>query len=238
MGSPLGRGGVAGCLWNGCLAVLVLALLVVSGVWLWLWLAPRHWEHEARDQMEKQAAETRARLADSAADGVLLGTEIDRDVHPGPMAARAQVRRHGGTVTVTALLAGLGPGFMGPTQTTGCYRFRVVAHRVTTAHVPDEACGGRTPTAYRPPAEVADDVITEARAALDEGGLDAVRVAAVWRTPGIDVVRMEFPTGQLIVTARLRHDVGVSLATYCYSFRVRQHPPSVAARNLAPSRCG
>ncbi|MET8806296.1 hypothetical protein [Streptomyces sp. NPDC004546] len=237
MGSSLGRGGVAGCLWNGCLAVLVLALLAVSGVWVWLSLAPRHWEHEARDQMEKQMAETRARLADSAADGVLLGTEIDRDVHTAPMAGPAHVRRQSGTVTVTALLAGFGPGLMGQTQTTGCYRFRVVPPRVTAARISGGACGGRAPAAHRRPAEVADDVAAEARATLDKGGLDAVRTAEVWRTPGIDVVRMQFPKGRLIVTVRLLNRTGASSTAPCYAFRVRQDPPSATAQRLAPSHC-
>ncbi|MER6069995.1 hypothetical protein ABT187_14345 [Streptomyces sp. NPDC001817] len=237
MGSSLGRGGVAGCLWNGCLAVLGLALLAVGGVLVWLWLAPRHWEHEARDQMEKQAAETRARLADSAADGVLLGTEIDRDLHTAPMEGSVQVRRQGGTVTVTAPLAGFGPGFMGPTRTTGCYRFRVVPPHVTAVRTSDGACGGWRHAVHRPAGEVADDVVAEVRVALGKGGLDAVRTAEVWRTPGIDVVRMESPKGRLTVTVRLLTGVGPSKAP-CYAFRVQQDPPSVAPQKLAPGRCG
>ncbi|MEU5534445.1 hypothetical protein [Streptomyces sp. NPDC020362] len=238
MGTSLGRGGVAGCLWNGCLAVLVLALVMVCGLWVWLWLTPRRWEGEARDDMEKHVAEARSQLADSAADGSLLGTEIERDVHTGPMSGPVAVRRQGGTVTVTALLAGFGPGFMNQTLTTGCYRFRVVPPRVTAAtRVPGSACGGRTRAAYRPSAEVADDVVTEVRAALAHGGLDAADRAEVWQTRGIDVVRKELSKGRLTVTVRLLTGLGGYTAD-CYTFDVRQDPPSVTARKQAPGRCG
>jgi hypothetical protein len=237
MGTSLGRGGVAGCLWNGCLAVPALALLVVCGLWVGLAVAGHRGESEAHGAMARQAALTRSRLAGSARDGVLLGTEIDRDVRTGRVLGPVRVRRQGGTVTVTARLEGFGPGAMGRTEATGCYRFRIVAVRATSARVPDTSCAAPASALYRPPGQVADDVVAEVRAALGKGGVEAVRVAPVWRTPGIDVVNVESSPGKLDVTFRLL-EPGVSLRSQCYVVDVRQAPSSVALRKPAAGRCG
>ncbi|MEU5596734.1 hypothetical protein [Streptomyces sp. NPDC020298] len=216
-GTSLGRGGVAGGLWNCCLAVLVVALLLVCGFWVWVARAPRHNESVARDDMRKSVAASTARLKASAADGVLLGTEIDRDVAGAPVRPLpADVRRRGRTVTVTARFMGVGPGFMGSTEVTGCYRFRIVPPEVSVREVPAAACRDLRHD-RRPAVEIARDVVAELREALADGGPEAVGRAAVWQTPGIRIQDQETVGGRSTVLAW----VGTGTAgSDCYAFAV------------------
>lgn len=237
MGSYRRRGGPLAGLWNCCLAVLILALVVVCGFWLWLVLAPIHHRHEARDAMEDSVARSRAALEHSAADGELLGTEIQRDLTTGApsLPNRMGVQRRGDAVTVTARFTGTAPGFITPTRVDGCYRFRVVPPHVSVRSVSEDECleaGDMTPS----PAQVADDVVGELRAALAHGGLDAVQRAEVWKTYGIDVTARRGEQGRLTQRALLR-GVGGTAGAECYEFRVRAEPPSVTARTVPRADC-
>lgn len=69
-----------GCLTDGCLGVLGLALVIVVGVLVSIWNTGREAGAEARDQVTESVEGARDRLAKAAADGVLLDTEIQRAV--------------------------------------------------------------------------------------------------------------------------------------------------------------
>lgn len=123
------RSGTAGgCLFNGCLAVLVSLLVCVIGLWVWAATADDRAEGQARADL-RSAAETRQeKLAGAAADGVLADSEITR-VFPRGKPAQGLVRigRHGPDVIVTAELLGVGPGVFLASETlvTGCFTFTV-----------------------------------------------------------------------------------------------------------------
>lgn len=123
------RGGTArGYLLDGCLAVLVLLLVCLIGLWVWLATADDRAEAKARADM-RSAAETRQeRLAGAAADGVLDDSEIAQVFPRGkPAHGLVGVERQGPDLTVTAELLGVGPGafLAGETLVTGCFAFEV-----------------------------------------------------------------------------------------------------------------
>jgi hypothetical protein len=212
-------------------------LVLVCGLWVWAWLLSVHHEHEARDDMKDLVAETRSRLTRDAADGTLLGTEIDRDVVAGPYRpARVDVLRSGHTVTLTGRFTGTGPGFLAPTEATGCYRFRAAPPSVSVRQVPDRVCLDLPYVPFRPPAQVADDVVVELRAALARGGVDAAARADVWSTYGIRIARRETGKGRLTTVAWLMKQ-GVPSQGDCYAFRAQEKPASITAKRLTPQAC-
>ncbi|MER5526527.1 hypothetical protein ABT075_18320 [Streptomyces sp. NPDC002677] len=244
-GSSLGRGGAVGGLWNCCLAVLVGALLVVIGFWVWIGaVGPAYYRQQARADLRASAAEAGARLRKSAADGTLFGTEIDRD----RIAPVTKVRRQGRSVTVTARFTGGAPAVIwGRTETTGCYEFRVRPPAVSVHRLSDGGCGDlpsypsqysdgayalrRT---YRPSAEVAADVVGELRAAYAQGSAAAVYGAAVWQTPGIRF--LGGVQGADVATVRAWLSTGSDAdARDCYEFDAR--PGSLTAEKLARHAC-
>ncbi|WP_405905652.1 hypothetical protein OG742_06535 [Streptomyces sp. NBC_00828] len=229
----MGRRG--GCVLNGCLTVLVLMLVLVCGVWVWLETAPDRNEDQARDNMENSVAESKDRLTRAAADGTLLGTEIDRSVRSMNKSA-AYVRREGQRVTVTAELMGQGPGmFVGGTYVTGCYRFEVVARSVTADEVSEDSCRDLPAYRFRKPAEVAADVVVELRSALARGGLAAVQGAEVWGTAGVEVEDQETEGGRLTALVWLSEEDGGD--EVCYEFRAQEKPRTVTAKKLQPDGC-
>ncbi|MYR75366.1 MULTISPECIES: hypothetical protein [unclassified Streptomyces] len=122
------RGTARGCLLDGCLAVLVLLLVGLVGLWIWLASADDRAEAKARADM-RSAVETRqGNLAGAAADGVLDDSEIAR-IFPLGMPAQGLVgiERQGPHLTVTAELLGVGPRALltGTTFVTGCFAFEV-----------------------------------------------------------------------------------------------------------------
>ncbi|MGW7545338.1 hypothetical protein ACWGKQ_30145 [Streptomyces sp. NPDC054770] len=240
-GSSFGRGGPVGCLFNGCLAVLVAALLVVVGAWVWGGVLGHHYRNQARARMRNAVAGAESRLRTSAADGTLLRTEIDRDV-PGPATAgdapmkggTKGVRRQGRTVTVTAEFMGIAPAVvMGTTEATGCYAFQVRPPAVSVRHLPDADCRDLPYQSWRPPAEVAADLVAELRAAVARGGPGAASTAEVWRTPGVTPTARKV-TGDLLTARALLSRNGVS-GPDCYEFRAR--PGSVTAGKRPRQAC-
>ncbi|MET7700703.1 hypothetical protein [Streptomyces sp. NPDC005485] len=225
-----------GCVLQGCLVVLGGALALVLGGMVWLGTASGRDEGKARDSMKRSVDAARIRLAQAAADGTLLGTEIDRAVSPLNR-SNAQVRRAGQQVTVTQQFRGLGPGFMAATEVSGCYRFDIEPPSVTAHEISEKVCRDRPILPYRPTADVAADVVTELRSALSAGDLMAAQNAEVWRTYGINVAGQETKGEQLVVLAMLLRKPGAPLERDCYEFRVREHPRSVSARKLKPDGC-
>jgi hypothetical protein len=158
------RSGTAGgCLFNGCLAVLVLLLVCVIGLWVWAATADDRAEGQARADLRSAAESRQEKLAGAAADGVLEDSEIAR-VFPHGKPARGLVRigRHGPDVIVTAELLGVGPGVFLTSETlvTGCFTFTVTlearGHRgevtireLSVGNEPHSACttaGGASPS--------------------------------------------------------------------------------------------
>ncbi|WP_406356830.1 hypothetical protein [Streptomyces sp. NBC_00658] len=224
-----------GCVLNGCLTVLVIALVLVGGVVVWVMTAPGRYEDQAQDNLESSAAVAKDRLTQAAADGTLLGTEIDRSVRSMNKAA-AYVRREGQRVTVTAELMGQGPGmFVGGTYVTGCYRFEVVARSVTADEVSRDSCRDLPAYRFRKPAEVAADVVVELRSALARGGLAAVQGAEVWGTAGVEVEDQETEGGRLTALVWLSEEDGGD--EVCYEFRAQGKPRTVTAKKLQPDGC-
>ncbi|MFJ9635558.1 hypothetical protein [Streptomyces sp. NPDC101178] len=122
------RGTARGYLLDGCLAVLMLLLVCVIGLWVRLATADDRAEAKARAAV-RSAAETRQeRLADAAADGVLDDSEIAQ-VFPRekPAQGLVGVERQSPDLTVTAELLGVGPGAFRAEATlvTGCFAFEV-----------------------------------------------------------------------------------------------------------------
>ncbi|MFD3929146.1 hypothetical protein [Streptomyces sp. NPDC058614] len=229
----MGRRG--GCVLNGCLTVLVLMLVLVCGVWVWLATAPDRNEDQARDNMEKSVAASKDRLTRAAADGTLLGTEIDRSVRSMNKSS-AYVSREAQRVTVTAELMGQGPGmFVGGTYVTGCYRFEVVGRSVTADEVSGDSCRDLPVYRFRKPAEVAADVVVELRSALAQGGLTAVQGAEVWGTGGVEVEDQETEGGRLTALVWLSEEDGGD--EVCYEFRAQEKPRTVTSKKLQPEGC-
>ncbi|NGO06359.1 hypothetical protein G5C60_01340 [Streptomyces sp. HC44] len=227
-----------GCLINGCLTVLVLALVVVIGVMAWIGTRGWRYENQARDDLKASVDRTRAALARAAADGILLGTEIDRAV-VGFTKSRPEVRRQARTVTVTMRLsASVGAWFVGAGDAAGCYRFETVpsagSPSVSVREVPERTCLDRSPWPDRKPAEVADDVVVELRAAVARDGVEGAGTAHVWQTSGIRIEDRETVSGQLTTLAWLHGGTGFG-SKVCYEFRVTQS--SVTAELLKPDGC-
>jgi hypothetical protein len=213
------------------MTILVLIALLWGGFWWWFAEASDANEAEARTSLSTAVESARARLAASAADGTLLGTEIDRALGK----SRSETRRQGRSVTITAALHGSGPGWLaGGTTASGCYRFRAEPRAVSVREVPYDTCTRLPFVPYRPPDAVAHDVVAELRAALADGGLDAVRAALVWRTHGIGIQDQETVRGQLTALVWLSRDAGNK---DCYEFRVRAKPASVTDRKLTDQGC-
>ncbi|MFB8038611.1 hypothetical protein ACFC5Z_38035 [Streptomyces sp. NPDC056004] len=123
------RSGTAlGCLFNGCLAVLVLLLVCFIGLWIWAATADDRAEGKARADMRSAAEARQERLAEVAADGVLNDSEIAR-VFPRekPAQGLVSIEREGPDLVVTAELLGIGPGVFLTSETfvTGCFAFEV-----------------------------------------------------------------------------------------------------------------
>jgi hypothetical protein len=227
-----------GCLINGCLTVLVLALVAVVGVMAWIGTSGWRYDNQARDDLEQSVERMRTALERAAADGALLGTEIDRAV-VGYNKPHAEVRRQGRTVTVTVRLSTfVGAWFVGSGDADGCYRFTAVpsagSPSVSVREEPARSCLDRVRRPYRKPAEVADDVVVELRAAVARGGVEGAGAAQVWRTAGIRIEDIETEGGRLTTLAWLDGGTG-PLGKDCYEFRVTMS--SVTAKKLQPEGC-
>ncbi|GGR19029.1 hypothetical protein [Streptomyces roseolus] len=148
-----------GCLFNGCLTVLVLLLTAVFGGLVWLETQPARAEDRAREDLRENVATHRERLGEAAADGSLPDGEIAGVFRPAkPAGGFVGATRQDGAVTVVAELAGQGQaaGIPFPTSrwVTGCYAFEVPPPasgppRPSLRELPPEACGERATT---PPA--------------------------------------------------------------------------------------
>lgn len=122
------NGTAGGCLFNGCLAVLVLLLLCMVGLVVWAVTADDRAEGEARADMRGGAETRQEELVGAAADGVLDDSEIARVFPQGkPAQGLVRIERQGPDVIVTAELLGVGPGVFLTSQTlvTGCFAFTV-----------------------------------------------------------------------------------------------------------------
>ncbi|TLS44633.1 hypothetical protein FE633_18855 [Streptomyces montanus] len=218
--------------------MLVLSLVVVVGVMAWIGTSGWRYGNQARDDLKESVDRTRAALARAAADGVLLGTEIDRAV-VGYAKPHPEVRRQARTVTVTVRLSAfVGAGFVGSGDADGCYRFEAVpsagSPSVSVREVPARSCLDRSPWPYRKPTEVADDVIVELRAAVARGGVEGAGTAQVWKTSGIRIQDTETASGRLTTLAWLDGGTGPG-GKDCYEFRVTTF--SVTAKQLKPDGC-
>ena len=227
-----------GCLTDGCLGVLGLALVIVVGVLVSIWNTGREASAEARDQVTESVEGARDRLAKAAADGELLDTEIQRAVLNLAKTGEA-IERRDGRVTVTARFVGQVNGILiGGAHDDGCYRFRIVPAvsppSVGVRELPDEACWFRAGRPYREPAAVAEDVTAELRTAVAEGGPEGARSAEVWKTQGIEVEDTEIRDGQLVSLVWLSGGTGPQ-GEDCYEFRAAKS--SVAAKKLKPYGC-
>ncbi|WP_406471653.1 hypothetical protein [Streptomyces sp. NBC_01615] len=230
-----------GCVLNGCLAVLMTALvLVLLGMWR-LSTASGRADGRARERMKESVEQTRDLLSQAASDGSLLGTEIDRSTRGGNgKASAAEVQRHGRRVTVTEPFAIVEGGWYSGSA-SGCYRFDLVPASspppVSVHELSDALCRDRSATTrYRDPAAVAADVVVELRAAVTRGGLTGVQNASVWQTGGIVRTGQETKHGQLITLALLSRGLGPADRD-CYEFRAGEKPVTVTTRKLGPDGC-
>lgn len=237
------RGGVVGCVADGCLVLSVLLLLFVGYVMTSIWLKDRQAEEQAEDEVTAAVQQMRWRLSREAEDGSLLGTEIQRAVEDkGQVQGRSEVRRDGRRVTVTVYYTGFVGGWLGPSgDDSGCYRFAVVPAAalppVSVSELPEEECGFRTePVRRRPPADVVEDVTAELRAAVAEGGPEAAAEDDVWRTDGVRIETTEIRDGQLTVLAWLYGEDGIR-SKDCYEFRASDKPVTVTAKKLNEDEC-
>ncbi|MET7365647.1 hypothetical protein ABZS61_07415 [Streptomyces sp. NPDC005566] len=123
------RSGTAwGCLFNGCLAVLVLLLVCFIGLWGWAATADGRAEGRARADVRSAAEARQERLVAAAADGVLDDSEIARILPRGdPAQGLVSIERQGPDLIVRAELLGVGPGVFLTSETfvTGCFAFDV-----------------------------------------------------------------------------------------------------------------
>ncbi|MFF3327957.1 hypothetical protein ACFYWX_00095 [Streptomyces sp. NPDC002888] len=233
MGTDGGRNG-ADCCVTVLLGFVALVALLAGGFWWWAVDTENDNEAQARAQMKGAAEAVRERLAASAADGTLLGTEIARGL--GKPMPGGDVRRQGRTVTVTARFHGAAPGWMvGGTTADGCYRFRADPPDVSARELPYEDCLKLPHVGYRAPEEVAPDVVAELRATVARDGLDAAGDAEVWRTGGVRLQDQENAEGRLTALVRLEGET--SAVWYCYAFRVRVAPVSVTYEKLTRQDC-
>ncbi|MDQ1024500.1 hypothetical protein QF035_002082 [Streptomyces umbrinus] len=228
-----------GCLINGCLGALVLALVLVVGAMVSFWNTGREAGAEARDHVTASAEGARDRLAEAAADGELLDTEIQRAVLNIGKTGEA-IERRDGRVTVTARFTGMVNVGFGGTQAQGCYRFEINAAAtpppVSVRELADKACWFRSGRPYREPAAVAQDVTAELRTAVAEGGPEGARSAEVWKTQGIEVEDTEIRDGQLVALVWLSGGTGPQ-GEDCYEFRAKAEPGAVDAKKLKPDGC-
>lgn len=229
-----------GCLTDGCLGVLGLALVIVVGVLVSIWNTGREAGAEARDQVTESVEGARDRLAKAAADGVLLDTEIQRAVLNIGKTGEA-IERRDGRVTVTARFVGQVNGILiGGAHDDGCYRFRIVPSvsppSVGVRELPDKACWFRSGRPYREPAVVAEDVTAELRTAVAEGGPEGAQSAEVWKTQGIEVEDTEIRDGQLVALVWLSGGTGPQ-GEDCYEFRAKAKPAAVNAKKLKSDGC-
>ncbi|WP_328492874.1 hypothetical protein OHS59_09125 [Streptomyces sp. NBC_00414] len=230
-----------GCLFKGCLAVPVLALVLVVIVMVSFWNTGRRAEAEARDQVTEAVGAARARLARAAADGVLLDTEIQRALLDKAAYTGKGVRRSEGRVTVTAPFVGQVVGnLVGGAYTQGCYRFEIVMTKasspVDVRELPYQACLGRRDRHPEEPAAVARDIAAELRTAVTGHGQEGARVAEVWRTGGVEIEDHEVKDGQLVLLVWLSGGTGPR-GDDCYEFRVKERPTHVTTRKLKPDGC-
>ncbi|MEW2401297.1 hypothetical protein [Streptomyces sp. NPDC046862] len=239
----MGRRG--GCVGAGCLAVAVVAgvlLVLVVGAVVSLKLDDRKAERDARDQLASTVDGTRAGLSRAAADGVLVDTEIRRAVTTW-LKSSGEIRRDGRRVTVTARFAVVvGGGFAVSGDADGCFRFEVVPAvgqpPVSVREMPYKACGYETWRLRRDPADVADDVVAELRAAVTTNGAEGARTADVWTTPGIEVEDTEWEGGRFTALVWLSGAGREGRAVEdCYEFRVRSDLDAVFAKKLEPDGC-
>ncbi|MFB7991521.1 hypothetical protein ACFC4G_01615 [Streptomyces sp. NPDC056002] len=231
-----------GCVLNGCLTLLVVALALVGYGWWRLETAPGRTQARARDDVTRAAAETRTRLSAAAAGDTLFETELDRVFRTGP--DRWAEKRDGRHVTVTALLTGRTGVWMGTVTADGCYEFTVTPAAapppVGEREVPDGRCERLPPRPVREPADVARDLAAELRATASEGTAgDSARWTILTSTPGVRLQdRVYEGSGAAQSTVGLvRLDGGSGPQGWdCYEFRVR--PPHTAAfKPLKPDGC-
>ncbi|MFI6334033.1 hypothetical protein [Streptomyces sp. NPDC050535] len=227
-----------GCLTNGCLAVLMLALVLVIGVMVSVRITDSRAENDAQDQLATAVDGTSAELARAAGDGVLLDTEILRAVR-SVNKPDSEIRRDGRRVTVTARFVGfVGGGFFGSAQADGCYRFEVVPAgtepSVSVREVSQRVCSARSSAPGRDAVAVAEDVVAELRTAVMSGGAESARSAAVWETPGIDLEGAEAENGRLTAVAWLSGGTD-SMGRDCYEFHAGKK--SATAEKVEPEGC-
>ncbi|WP_432177672.1 hypothetical protein [Streptomyces sp. NBC_00063] len=231
-----------GCLLNGCVTLLVLALALVGYGWWRLETAPGRTEARARDDVTRVAAATRTRLSAAAAGGSLLETELDRVFRKGP--DRWAEERDGRHVTVTALLTGSTGVWMGTVTADGCYEFTVTPTAapppVREREVPDGRCERLLPRPVREPADVARDLAAELRATAPRGTAgDSARWTILTSTPGVRLQDRAYEgSGAAQVTVALVWLDGGSgpQGWDCYEFRVRA-PHTATFKPLKPDGC-
>lgn len=218
-------------MWNGCLAVLMTALvLVLFGMWR-LSTASGRADGRARERMKESVEQTRDLLSQAASDGSLLGTEIDRSTRGGNgKASAAEAQRHGRRVTVTEPFAIVEGGWYSGSA-SGCYRFDLVPASspppVSVHELSDALCRDRSATTrYRDPRRGRRDVVVELRAAVTRGGLTGVQNASVWQTGGIVRTGQETKHGQLITLALLSRGSARRTVTATSSAPGRSPSPS------------
>jgi hypothetical protein len=145
-------------------------------------------------------------------------------------------------VTVTVYYTGFVGGWLGPSgDDSGCYRFAVVPAAalppVSVRELPEEECAFRMePFHRRPPADVAEDVTAELRAAVAEGGPEAAAEDDVWRTDGVHIETTEIRDGELTALAWLFGEAG-SRGRSCYEFRASDKPVTGTAKKLNEDGC-
>jgi len=234
------RGRVAGWLLNSVLAVLVtflvLVVVVVFVVVVRVKMTSSSGEAEARAELRESVRQTKEALSRMAAEGAPLGTRIERALRAGETEL-AGIRRDGRRTLVTARLSGQGPGVLGPSRETGCYRFTLDGPSVSVRKIADEHCENWSTTRFRPPEEVARDVAAELRTSLARGGLPAAQEADVWSSPGVTVEGERTSAHGLTALVWLYGGTGV-LGRDCYEFRVAEgRPANVTFKKLELNGC-
>ncbi|MFB7708090.1 hypothetical protein [Streptomyces sp. NPDC056105] len=232
-----------GCLLNGCVTLLVLALALVAYGWWRLETAPERTRARAEDDVTRAAASTRTQLSAAAAGGTLFETELDRVFRKSPDDGWAE-KREGGHVTVTALLTGSTGVWMGTVTAHGCYEFTVTPAAapppVREREVPDERCERLPPRPVREPADVARDLAAELRATAPKGTAgDSARWTILTSTPRVRLQDHAYEgSGAAQVTVALVWLDGGSgpQGWDCYEFRVRA-PRTATFKLLKPDGC-
>ncbi|MFD7702799.1 hypothetical protein [Streptomyces caelestis] len=148
-------GTIGGCLLNGCLTLCALLLVTVVSAWIWLATQPGRDEAKARADLRANVETRQQRLSRAAADGVLHDAEIAQLFPPEkPAEGLVDITRQGESITVIAEMPGFAPpsAFILAHQTMveGCYAFLVPppahgAPRVSVRQLSDRTCTAGAP---------------------------------------------------------------------------------------------